>query len=46
MKSIIVKGVILVHNEGTFFIEGKVIDGFVNLLKVFFEGVGEWCYSS
>ena len=39
MKSIIVKGVILVHNVGTFFIEAKVIDGFVYLLKVFFEGV-------
>ena len=25
--------------RGTFFIEAKVIDGFVNLLKVFFEGV-------
>ena len=39
MKSIIIKGTILVHNEGTFFIEAKVIDGFVHLLKVFFEGV-------
>ena len=28
------KGVILVHNEGPF-IEAKVIDGFVNLLKAF-----------
>ena len=39
MKSIIIKGVILVHNEGTFFIEAKFIDGFEYLLKVFFEGV-------
>ena len=31
MKSITIKGVILVHNEGTFFI----IDGFANLLKAF-----------
>ena len=35
MKSIIIKGVILFHNEGTFFIEAKGIDGFVYLLKVF-----------
>ena len=27
MKSIITKGVILVHNDGTFFIEAKLIDG-------------------
>ena len=33
MKSITIKGVILVHNEGTFFIEAKVIDDFVNLQK-------------
>ena len=39
MKSIIIKGVILFYNEGTFFIEAKVIDGFVYLLKLFFEGV-------
>ena len=39
MESIIIKGVILVHNERAFFIEAKVIDGFVNLLKAFFEGV-------
>ena len=34
MKSVIINGVILVHNEGTFFIKAKVIDGFVYLLKV------------
>ena len=39
MESIITKGVILAHNEGAFFIEAKVIDGFVNLLTAFFEGV-------
>ena len=33
MKSIIIKGVIVVYNEGTFFIEAKVIDDFVNLQK-------------
>ena len=39
IKSIIIKGVILFHNDGTFFIEAKVIDDFANLLKVFFGGV-------
>ena len=39
MKSIIIKGVILVHNEGALFIKAKVIDGFAYLLKVFFKGV-------
>ena len=34
MKSVIIKGVILVHNEGTFFIEAKVIE-------LFFEGVDQ-----
>ena len=31
MESRIIKGVILVHNEGAFFIEAKVIHGFVGV---------------
>ena len=46
MKSIIIKEVILVHNEGTFSIEAKVTDGFVYLLKVFLEGVDVTVHST